>query len=477
MMRRPPEPGDASATSFFPPQRASQARLPGALRRLPAGLRVVLRPAALDAPPLHLRLLDGDEDFAGGHPHRALLGLPLQRPAALDGDQRGGDAGSDGHHRQLQPGQEAALPLGAAGAGGGARGAGARGHRRGHFPRRAGDSAGADVRGAAGAAGGGAATDCPDFGAGADPQLAERLLPRHGADPGNGLHRLVLSDADRLPAGAGAGAVPVLAPPQSPDAAGGTLPAGAARREAGMGAGDRRPDRGGDHATLPRPPALQAPEDLLRGRNLRLVQFLLGAVRLRMLEKGAFGMKWTRNLAARLTIRAFALGAALLLISGLLSRAEAAPAAAKPKTKSATPAATPAPVPAADEGPGFGPQPPDGKWLKDKEGRQYFLEKLEKEGPFLRLNDHQIRTRWGITVDVVKEDEKFFYYKVYKSTGSFNTMRPKPTQEEVEKMVASYAVNTPEAHRLSFTSFGQGLPTSGQWRNGFDLADITGDGF
>src|SRR4051812_16127447 len=187
-------------------------------------------------------------------------------------------------------------------------------------------------------------------------------------------------------------------------------------------------------------------------------------------------MKSTRNLAARRSIRASALGLAVLLSLGLcLSRAEAA--AAKPKPKPAAPA-TPAPTPAAvpDEGPGFGPQPPDGKWLKDKDGRQYFLETLAKDGPFLRLNDRQIRTRWGITVDVVKEDDKFFYYKVYKSTGSFNTARPKPTQAEVETMVASYAVNTPEAHRLSFTPFGQGLPTSGQWRNGFDIADMNGDG-
>src|SRR5258708_4192231 len=171
-----------------------------------------------------------------------------------------------------------------------------------------------------------------------------------------------------------------------------------------------------------------------------------------MLEKGAFGMELSRNLAARRSIRAFALGVAVLLSLGIcgLSRAEAAPAAAKPKpkSKSAAPAATPEATP--DEGPGFGPQPPDGKWLKDKDGRLYFLEKLEKDGPFLRMNDHQIRSRWGITVDVVKEDDKFFYYKVYKSTGSFNTMRPNPTPERVEKVVASYAANHPDTRPPRF---------------------------
>ncbi|HEX3557233.1 MAG TPA: VCBS repeat-containing protein [Thermoanaerobaculia bacterium] len=189
-------------------------------------------------------------------------------------------------------------------------------------------------------------------------------------------------------------------------------------------------------------------------------------------------MELTRKLAARRSIRAFALAVAVLLALGVagLPHAGAAPAAAKPKTKAkaATPAATPAT--ADDKNPGYGPQPPDGKWLKDKEGRQYFLDKLPKDGPFLRLSDHRIQTRWGIAVDVAKEDDQFFYFKVYKSTGSFDTSRPAPTQEEVQKLVASYAVDVPEAHRLSFVNFGQGLPASGQWRNGFDIADMNGDG-
>ena len=93
------------------------------------------------------------------------------------------------------------------------------------------------------------------------------------------------------------------------------------------------------------------------------------------------------------------------------------------------------------------------------------------------MGDKKIRTRWGIDVDVVKEDDKFFYYKVYESIGSFSSaLAPEPTQEEIQKVVASYVVDTPEAHRLSFAPFSQGLPESGQWRNGFDVADMNGDG-
>jgi hypothetical protein len=191
-------------------------------------------------------------------------------------------------------------------------------------------------------------------------------------------------------------------------------------------------------------------------------------------------MEWTPKLADRGAIRAFALGAAVLLTLGLhdVPRAGAATAAAVP------PKAPPQPVPAvtptaAPEGYRKGLEPPDGKWLKDKDGRQYFLEKLDKSGPFLRLKDHWIKTRWGINVEVVKEDDKYFYYKVFKVDEKANPpsmLPPPPTAEEIEKVKASYAANIPEAHRLSFVSFGEGLPTSGQWRDGFDIADMNGDG-
>jgi VCBS repeat protein/FG-GAP repeat protein len=125
-----------------------------------------------------------------------------------------------------------------------------------------------------------------------------------------------------------------------------------------------------------------------------------------------------------------------------------------------------------------GLQPPDGKWLKDKDGNEYFLQKLEKNGPFLRLGGNRVRTRWGIEIEVVKEDDKYFYYKIYRIANPEQPQRlvPEVTPEEKEKIRASYQVSTPESHRLAYVPFGTGLPTSGQWRNGFDLADMNGDG-
>jgi len=197
-------------------------------------------------------------------------------------------------------------------------------------------------------------------------------------------------------------------------------------------------------------------------------------------------MEWTRKLAHRPL--PFACGAVLLTLALLNGpRAAAAPPPPKPAAKTA-PKAKPAPPPAAtpaaaanDEAADAAqnPQPPDGKWLKDEEGRLYFIDKLAKAGePFLRIDSKTVRTVWGINIDVVKEDDKYFYYKVYKPEGSSPVVQlgPHLSPEETRKIEATYAANTPESRRLSFVPFGKGLPTTGQWRDGFAIADMNGDG-
>jgi hypothetical protein len=184
----------------------------------------------------------------------------------------------------------------------------------------------------------------------------------------------------------------------------------------------------------------------------------------------------------------------------LLAAAQAAQPAPPPAAAAPAPPATSAGAPAAPPGaaPGYasqpfgsgtppptvklnpaGPQPPDGKWLKDNQGRLYFIDKMRKvQGQYGRIDDHTVRTVWGVPIDVVREDDHYFYYKVYKTdpnVKSVNANQP-PTAEQLEKVAASYKVDTPESHRLRFTDFGKGLPKSGQWREGFVLADMNGDG-
>lgn len=161
----------------------------------------------------------------------------------------------------------------------------------------------------------------------------------------------------------------------------------------------------------------------------------------------------------------------VLLLSTSVLAAAAPPK--KPVTKgSKTP---PVKTVAADPTEG-GMQPPDGKWLVDSQGNQYFVDKLAKKDlTFLRLPNGKIRTVWGVEIEVVKEDADFFYYKIYRPQR-LPPAAPAVPSEEVKKIEASYQVDTPDSRRLRFTPFSTGLPNRGQWRNGFGLADMNGDG-
>ena len=124
-----------------------------------------------------------------------------------------------------------------------------------------------------------------------------------------------------------------------------------------------------------------------------------------------------------------------------------------------------------------GPQPPDGKWLTDETKRQYYVEKTPKvEGRYIRLGEKKIRTSWGVPLDVLREDDKFFYYKVYKVENLVRTGPVGPSPQDLKAVADSYKSATTDSHLLAFTSFGKGLPSRGQWRNGFDIADMNGDG-
>jgi hypothetical protein len=187
---------------------------------------------------------------------------------------------------------------------------------------------------------------------------------------------------------------------------------------------------------------------------------------------------------AALALLALGAGALPALAAAPPAKPDVKPPSGSPKAPSpeaVADAAAKAAASAADVNvaPPEGPQPPDGKWLKDKDGNQYFVDKLAKEGlRFIRTGEHVVRTAWGISIDVVKEDDKFFYYKVYRSSGGHGPAAGpvKVTPEETKKIAAAYEVDTVESHRLRFVPFSAGLPTSGQWRNGFDLADMNEDG-
>jgi len=160
-----------------------------------------------------------------------------------------------------------------------------------------------------------------------------------------------------------------------------------------------------------------------------------------------------------------------------------APAAAPPTA--AQPAAPPKPVegvgtasqPASSAGAVL--EPPDGKWLTDEEGHQYFILEVPRvEGQYIWEGEDTVRLRGGMPLKLARYDDKTFYAKIFKvAPGEGSPVRgKKPTVDEIEKSAASYKIELPAVSRLRLVPFDRGLPRRGQWRNGFDVADMNEDG-
>jgi hypothetical protein len=119
---------------------------------------------------------------------------------------------------------------------------------------------------------------------------------------------------------------------------------------------------------------------------------------------------------------------------------------------------------------------PPGGWLKDDQGRQYYVDKILKTKAH-RLNSKTILVAWGFQLDLVREDSQYYYYKVYKP---IHIVIPPPappiSSEQRQTIIDSYKSEVKESHRLTFTPFDYGLPKSGQWRQGFAIADMNRDG-
>jgi FG-GAP-like repeat len=124
-------------------------------------------------------------------------------------------------------------------------------------------------------------------------------------------------------------------------------------------------------------------------------------------------------------------------------------------------------------------EPPDGKWLKDEAGRDYFVQEVPKvERTYMWLDEKQTKVRigYGETYDVVSHDDKTFRVKIYRVDQLPPMVKAEVVSADRERVAATYRADVGQEDRLTFLPFERGLPTSGQWRNGFEVADMNGDG-
>jgi hypothetical protein len=111
----------------------------------------------------------------------------------------------------------------------------------------------------------------------------------------------------------------------------------------------------------------------------------------------------------------------------------------------------------------------NGPWLTDEQGRRYTVRAIPRSAA-VRIDERTVRSLLSVPLDVVREDDVHYYYKVYRA--------PEPTgpPPPMSAPARTATLAPPAQSRLDFVPFGAGLPTSGQWRDGFALADMNGDG-
>ena len=121
------------------------------------------------------------------------------------------------------------------------------------------------------------------------------------------------------------------------------------------------------------------------------------------------------------------------------------------------------------------------EWMMDEaRGRRYRVDRVPKvENTYRRVSETEVRFPGGARLEVVDESEDWFYVKVYERLAreTAPVSAPKgPTEEQLAEAAAAYETEYETVDRLTFNPFDKGLPRSGQWRNGFDVADMNGDG-
>lgn len=126
------------------------------------------------------------------------------------------------------------------------------------------------------------------------------------------------------------------------------------------------------------------------------------------------------------------------------------------------------------------PQPPDGRWLRDADGHEYFgLETKQPKGSYEWANPEKTRARTGhgVEVEVLEHDDETLTIKIYRTDGDAAPTPPAaPSAAELEQAARAYVAQAKPGKGAQLASLGDGLPQRGQWRNGFAIADVDGDG-
>jgi hypothetical protein len=126
------------------------------------------------------------------------------------------------------------------------------------------------------------------------------------------------------------------------------------------------------------------------------------------------------------------------------------------------------------------PDPPGGRWLIDGNGLEYTLIRWRKHEGYYELEDggKTVRLRYGLRLTVEHQDEQFLYLRWFRTAPIREHLAAAPPAGRAPDAEApsTYRTAIPERDTLRVAAWDEGLPRSGQWRNGFAIADLNGDG-
>lgn len=120
---------------------------------------------------------------------------------------------------------------------------------------------------------------------------------------------------------------------------------------------------------------------------------------------------------------------------------------------------------------------PGEEWRVDDEGRRYYLIEIERQPHYKILPNGFVMLPPGAAYELAEEREDTLVVRIVDTAQLAATKQRQRAQPGRAEMVADLGELEVESFdRLRFTRTGADLPDRGQWRQGFELADMNGDG-
>lgn len=119
---------------------------------------------------------------------------------------------------------------------------------------------------------------------------------------------------------------------------------------------------------------------------------------------------------------------------------------------------------------------PEGDWFTDEKG-QYYLVEVESKPTYTKLPGNRVMLPPGAAFDLVEERGNILVVKIYNPESFPESPLRAPVAPASTALLADLAeLKVGASDRLRLMPSNRGLPGRGQWRQGFELVDLNGDG-